>query len=240
MCECNKIKEIFNSNGIVLTDYQVEQFKNYYKLLVEWNEKINLTAITEYENVIRKHFLDSASLMFHVKHLNEGDKIKLLDMGTGAGFPGMVLAILFPNWQITLVDSLQKRINFLQIVVNKLGLEHVHLYHGRAEDYGKNQLFREQFDIVTSRAVAELTILLEYCIPFVKIGGFFVSYKGRRFEEEMDCSRNALEKLKCTVTKIEKYNLNEEEERVLLFVQKNEATEERYPRKPGKIKKQPL
>ncbi len=236
----SKVQTIFGDKGILLTDWQVEQFEKYYELLIKWNTKINLTAITEYEDVIWKHFFDSASIMFHVKHLSDCETIRLLDLGTGAGFPGMVLAILFPNWRITLVDSLQKRIDFLKIVVRELGLEHVELYHGRAEDYGRDGQFREQFDYVVSRAVAELPMLLEYCVPFVKMNGFFVSYKGRRYAEEMEQSRNSLSELGCSVETVEPYSLGDGEERFLLFIRKNESTKEKYPRKPGKIKKQPL
>ena len=236
----NKIQNIFSDKGILLTDYQVEQFEKYYELLIEWNDKINLTAITEYEDVVWKHFFDSASIMFHVKHLQNCETIRLLDLGTGAGFPGMVLAILNPEWQITLVDSLQKRIDFLQIVASELKLDNVSMYHGRAEDYGQKQNFREQFDYVVSRAVAELPVLLEYCVPFAKVNGFFVPYKGRRYEEEIESSQNALKELACSIDRVEIYRLADGEERALIFVKKNFSTDDKYPRKPGKIKKKHL
>ena len=237
------MKEIFAARQIEISDRQEQQFQKYYELLVEWNRKINLTAITEYEEVIWKHFIDSAFLVCSsiMTPGKKDDSIRILDLGTGAGFPGMVLAILCPDWQITLVDSLRKRIDFLQFVTEELQLENVRLFHGRAEDYGQDEKFRGQFNFVVSRAVAELPILLEYCIPFVKEKGYFVSYKGKRYEEEIQDSGNAFDKLDCELRRVETYTLSDKEEkRYLLFIQKNHPTDEKYPRKPGKIKKQSL
>ena len=234
------IKKMFSECNIELSGKQEEQFQNYYELLVEWNEKMNLTAITEYEEVIWKHFIDSALLTkSNLYQQKEGKNV--LDMGTGAGFPGIVLAILSPEKEFTLVDSLQKRIDFLTIILEKLELKNVRLFHGRAEDYGQKKNFRNQFDFVVSRAVAELPLLLEYCIPFVKVNGYFISYKGKKYKEEIDYSENAFKELTCQLDKIENYILkNKEEERVLLFIRNNAPTNSKYPRRAGKPKKKPL
>lgn len=234
------MKTVFLENGIEISDRQEEQFKQYYELLIEWNEKINLTAITEYEEVLRKHFIDSA-LLVRSEKFKEAKESSVLDMGTGAGFPGIVLAILSPKKKFTLVDSLNKRIDFLKIVIDKLALDNVEVFHGRAEDYGKDENFRNQFDFVVSRAVAELPILLEYCIPFVKVSGYFVPYKAKKYEDEIDSSANAFEKLNCSLEKVEEYLLpKEEEKRYLLYIRNNEMTDSKYPRRAGKPKKQPL
>lgn len=234
------IRKIFCECNIELSEKQVQQFQNYYELLIEWNRKINLTAITEYEEVIWKHFIDSA-LLTKSNLYQEKEKNSILDMGTGAGFPGIVLAILSPEKKFTLVDSLQKRIDFLTIVIKELELENVILFHGRAEDYGQKLNFRNQFDFVVSRAVAELPLLLEYCIPFVKVDGYFISYKGKKYKDEIDCSVNAFKKLTCQIENIEKFVLkNREEERILLFIKNNATTNSKYPRRAGKPKKKPL
>ena len=200
------IKEIFRENGLEITDHQEEQLQRYYELLIEWNRKINLTAITEYKEVIYKHFLDSAfivkSELFQKKEIST-----VLDLGTGAGFPGIVLAVLCPRYRFTLVDSLMKRIDFLRIVKKELELDHITLHHGRAEDLGRQKEFRNQFDYVVSRAVAELPVLLEYCIPFVRKEGYFISYKGKRYQEEINNSNMALQILSADIKKIEKYEL---------------------------------
>lgn len=232
------IKEIFRGNGLEITDHQEEQLQRYYELLIEWNKKINLTAITEYKEVIYKHFLDSAfivkSELFQKKEIST-----VLDLGTGAGFPGIVLAVLCPWYRFTLVDSLMKRIDFLRIVKEELELDHITLHHGRAEDLGRQKEFRNQFDYVVSRAVAELPVLLEYCIPFVRKEGYFISYKGKRYQEEINNSNMALQILSADIKKIEKYELMDEE-RFLIFVENLSLTEEKYPRRAGKIKKNPL
>lgn len=231
------MKEIFEKNGIAISEKQEQQLKRYYELLVEWNEKINLTAITDYKEVVRKHFLDSALLLQCEKFFGKG---KVLDVGTGAGFPGMVLAIFSPEKEFVLLDSLGKRVDFLKLVADELGLKNVSSYHGRAEDYGRNEEFRNQFDFVVSRAVAELPLLLEYCIPFVKKDGYFVSYKGKKYKEEIQISANAFEQLDCVKDDIYNFLLEEKEERVLLFIKNKELTNSKYPRKAGKPKKKPL
>ncbi len=234
------IQKVFKQNEIIISDEQENQLKKYYQLLIEWNSKMNLTAITEYDKVIWKHFIDSALIVKSIIYREE-NRTSILDMGTGAGFPGIVLAILSPNKQFTLVDSLQKRIDFLSVVVAELKLKNVKLYHGRAEDLGKKEEFRNQFDFVVSRAVAELPLLLEYCIPFVKEKGYFVSYKSKKYKEEIKSSEHAFSELSCELERTEKYNLHEiEDERILLFIKNNSITNEKYPRRAGKPKKKPL
>ncbi len=231
------MKEIFEKNGISITDKQENQLKKYYELLVEWNEKINLTAITEYKEVVWKHFIDSALLL---KCMEFSNGKRILDVGTGAGFPGMVLAILSPEKEFVLLDSLGKRVEFLKLVADELNLQNVSSYHGRAEDYGRKEDFRNQFDFVVSRAVAELPLLLEYCIPFVKKNGYFISYKGRKYKEEIENSTNAFEKLYCESKTVYEFSLENEEERFLVFIENKENTDLKYPRKAGKPKKKPL
>ena len=232
------IKEIFTENGIMITEEQEEMLQLYYEILVEWNVKMNLTAITEYKDVILKHFLDSALILKSEYFINR-KHASVLDIGTGAGFPGIVLAILCPQYTFTLVDSLMKRIEFLHIIKKELKLNHVSLYHGRAEDLGHQIEFRNQFDFVVSRAVAELPVLLEYSIPFVKEQGYFVSYKGKRCNEEVEISHRALEKLSAEIVEVEEYSLAKEC-RFLIFLKNVSITDVRYPRKAGKVKKKPL
>ncbi len=236
----NKIKHIFEDNNIQISSEQSSRLYHYYELLIEWNKRINLTAITEYEEVIRKHFLDSAILVNYLNQTYSDHKNRVLDLGTGAGFPGIVLALFCPNYKFTLLDSLQKRIDFLKLVVSELELNNVELYHGRAEDYGRKVEFRNQFDFVVSRAVAELPILMEYCIPFVKKDGLFISYKGAKYLDEIDTSKNACLELNCNIENIEEFILNNIEKRYLLFIRNKEITNEKYPRKSGKPKKKPL
>lgn len=237
------IKRIFKENGIDITDYQKQQLQRYYDILSEWNKKINLTAITEYKDVIVKHFLDSAlilkSELFVGQRLSDAGDSSVLDLGTGAGFPGIVLAVLYPGYHYTLVDSLNKRIEFLHIIKEELGLDQIRLYHGRAEDFGRDPEFRNQYDFVVSRAVAELPVLLEYCIPFVKPEGYFISYKGKKCEEEIKLSQRALQELNVFVERKEQYILSGEA-RYLLFIKNLSETNQKYPRKAGKIKKNPL
>ncbi len=233
------MKKIFETYGIVLSQQQEKMLNTYYELLVSENEKMNLTSITEYEDVVWKHFLDSSFLMLD-DIWKKSNSARVLDVGTGAGFPGMVLAILNPDKKFVLLDSLNKRIDFLQKVIEELSLKNVETFHGRAETFGRKEEFRNQFDFVVSRAVAELPVLMEYCIPFVKKEGYFISYKGKRQEEEIEKASHAFTELGAVFRYCKKYRLREEEERYLLFIQNNELTKDKYPRKDGKPKKKPL
>ena len=233
------IKKVFDSYDILLSEYQCNQLNRYYELLVEWNEKINLTAITDYEEVIWKHFLDSA-LLLKCSVFQQTKRNRILDLGTGAGFPGLVLAILCPECEFYFVDSLKKRIDFLSIVCEELQIENVQLFHGRAEECGRRKDFRNQFDFVISRAVAQLPVLMEYCVPFVKKDGYFVSYKGKKYNDEIKLSENACQKLNIQLEKVEEFRIEDKEERYLLFFKNLSMTDEKYPRKSGKPKKNPL
>lgn len=233
------MKKLFSNYDISISDKQIEQFKNYYDLLIEWNEKINLTAITEYEDVIKKHFLDSC-LLLKVYSSEEFSGKSIIDVGTGAGFPGIPLAILMPETEFTLIDSLNKRIDFLKIVLEQLGLENVKLVHGRAEDLGKDSLYREQFDYCVSRAVASLPLLLEYCSPFIKKDGYLYLYKSKKVTQEIEEAENALNILNCILHKNVEITNEEDYIRYLLEIRKIEFTPDKYPRKAGKPKKKPL
>ena len=224
---------------ITLTNEQFHQFQNYYELMIEWNSFMNLTAITEMDEVIMKHFVDSVSLIQAVPDLAKKG-YSLIDIGTGAGFPGIPLKIVFPDLKITLLDSLNKRVDFLKQVCDKLKINNVTAIHGRAETYGQNEMYRNQFDFVVSRAVAELPILMEYCVPFAKVNGYFVSYKGKKQEEEVKLAENAFHELSAKFDHLDKFSLREKEERYLLFIRKVEETNSKYPRKEGKPKKKPL
>lgn len=233
------MKKVFEQYNIFPKQEQIDELEIYYGELIEWNKKINLTSIVEREEVIWKHFLDSALVMNSDIWKQEENRF-ILDVGTGAGFPGMVLAILNPDKQFYLLDSLKKRIDFLKMIVDKLQLKNVTCFHGRAEVYGRREDFRSQFDLVVSRAVAELPVLMEYCIPFVKKEGYFISYKGKRVEEELQHSVNAFEKLTAEYHHTEQFNLKSGEQRYLLYIRNCEITNEKYPRKEGKPKKKPL
>lgn len=233
------MKERFSQYGIFPTEKQIKQLDQYFDLLIEWNKKINLTSIIEKEEVFWKHFLDSSFVMLSDLWKKEKNA-KILDVGTGAGFPGMVLAILNPEKRFVLLDSLKKRIDFLLLVIQKLNLDNVQVYHGRAEAFARKMEFRNQFDFVVSRAVAELPILLEYCIPFVKRDGYFISYKGKKQEEEIRRSVRAFTELSAKFDHMEEYQLRENEKRVLLYIINQSETNEKYPRREGKPKKKPL
>jgi 16S rRNA (guanine527-N7)-methyltransferase len=223
--------------GIELSDYQKQQFVDYYELLIQWNNVMNLTAITELNEIIEKHFIDSLSI---VKVLIP-TKEKVLDVGTGAGFPGIPLKIVYPELEITLLDSLNKRLKFLEEVICKLKLEHISTLHGRAEDYGKDINYREQFDLCVSRAVAKLSSLSEYCLPYVKVGGYFISYKSGKVQEELDMSINAFQILGAKLKEVGEFKLpNTDIERTLVVLQKNTITPKKYPRSAGKLSKDPL
>lgn len=233
------MKELFSDYNIEVNSEQIEKFDNYYRLLIEWNKKINLTAIINYEDVIKKHFLDSILLLkVYSKDLFTSKNI--IDVGTGAGFPGLPLAIMLPDAEFTLVDSLNKRIEFLKEVIDILKINNITLIHSRAEELGINSDHREKYDICVSRAVAALPLLLEYCSPFIKKEGVLYLYKSLKVEEEIESSKNSLFILNCSINN--KILLAEEEDyqRCILEIKKENYTPDKYPRRPGKAKKKPL
>lgn len=227
-----------NDFGIHLSDVQTEQFLVYYEMLTEWNQMMNLTAITEYEDVMKKHFVDSISL---VKAIDLSEDLSLIDVGTGAGFPGLALKIAFPNLKVTLLDSLNKRIQFLDAVIDKLELNDIETIHGRAEDFAKQEKLREKYDLCVSRAVANLSTLSEYCLPFVKVNGLFISYKSEKIVEELAAAGNAISILGGHVDGQVDFILpNSDVYRNLVVIKKLNETPEKYPRKSGLPSKAPL
>lgn len=224
--------------GIGLTDRQIEKFLLYYEMLVEWNGFMNLTAITEYDEVMKKHFIDSLSL---IKAYDLSQEKKVIDIGTGAGFPGLVLKIAFPQLEITLLDSLNKRIQFLDAVIQNLSLTGVETVHGRAEDFAKPEKLRECFDLAVSRAVSNLSTLSEYCLPFVKQGGYFISYKSEKISEETEAAKNAITLLGGKIRRQIDFTLPDSDiYRNFLLIEKVTATPKKYPRKAGLPSKEPL
>lgn len=239
-----------NEFNIELSDFQLQQFEDYYDLLIEWNSFMNLTAITDFDEVLIKHFIDSVSL---VKAVDLKQKqIRLIDIGTGAGFPGIPLKIVFPDIDMVLLDSLSKRIKFLDEVINKLAMANILTIHGRAEDYAKQSDYRESFDLCVSRAVANLSTLSEYCIPFVKVNGQFISYKSENITKtsvkikngemnEMEAANKAISILGGKVKEqIEFYLPDSDIYRNLVVIDKIKETPKKYPRKAGLPAKEPL
>lgn len=223
-----------------LSKKQILQFISYYELLIDWNSRMNLTAITEFEDVLKKHFIDSLSLISAVSDLAQ-KQYDLIDVGTGAGFPGIPLKIAFPNLKITLLDSLNKRIQFLNEVICKLELQDIEAVHGRAEDFAKPDQFRERFDLCVSRAVANLATLSEYCIPFVKPGGFFISYKSEKVNVELEEAKKAISVLGGSFQKNIEFLLPHSDiTRNFIVIQKKNKTPFKYPRKAGLPSKEPI
>lgn len=237
-----KMSSIFEKDtaelGIQLTDLQFQQFYTYYELLVEWNGFMNLTAITEFEEVMKKHFTDSLSL---VRAYDLSKPVSVIDIGTGAGFPGLPLKIAFPGLKVTLLDSLNKRVKFLDVVIEKLGLDNIDTIHGRAEDFARPDKLREKYDLCVSRAVANMTTLSEYCLPFVKPGGQFISYKSEKVLQEADTAKHAIFLLGGKIKEqVEFYLPNSDIYRNLFVVEKVQSTPIKYPRKAGLPAKEPL
>lgn len=236
----DNLKTLTQRENIILSDETLKKFEIYRKLIIEWNEKINLTAITDEESMNIKHFLDC--LLLTKTKLFEDDK-KVLDVGTGAGFPAIPLKLYNENLSVTMLDSLNKRIKFLNIVIDDLNLKNISAIHGRAEEIGRQNGFREKFDIVSSRAVASLSLLLEFTIPFLKVDGLFLAMKGPSYPEELESSKNAFKKLNCKLEKVLNFKISqngETSERNILIIKKFEKTPEKFPRNMGQIKKKPL
>ena len=229
-----KMIKRFEEAGLMLSEEKAAQFLRYYELLVEWNEKFNLTAITEFDDVVDKHFIDSC---LGSRYLPES-ACSLADIGTGAGFPGIPLKIFRPELNVFLLDSLRKRVDFLNVVISELGLTGISALHGRAEEISRKPEFREKFDVCVSRAVASLNSLSELCIPFVKVGGLFLSYKGQKGSEEAKEAAKAIEILGCSST-LRSETLFDAE-RIFVICDKNKSTPPKYPRGGGKPFSKPL
>ena len=232
----DEFKNLADKSNLKIEKEKIEKFYNYMLLIQEWNEKINLTAITNPKEMIIKHFLDSLTIANQLE-----DDVKIIDIGTGAGFPGIPLKIYNDSLQITLLDSLNKRTIFLKEVIDKLKLQNVEIIHGRAVDFAQNLKYREKYDVAVSRAVAPLNILLEYLIPYVKVGGKIIAMKGSNAIEEINESENALRELNCCIKEEKKIFLPEEKgERYIIVIEKDKKTPRIYPRKAGTPKKKPL
>lgn len=224
-----------------LTEEQLKKFYRYFELLEEKNKVMNLTAITEEREVVTKHFVDSLSLTRVFPELESGREFSVIDVGTGAGFPGIPLKIVYPNLQVTLLDSLKKRVCFLQEVCGQLELEKISAVHGRAEDFGRDENFREAFDLCVSRAVANLATLSEYCLPFVRIGGLFISYKSEEVGEEIKGAESAIKQLGGEIKSIQSFKLPKTDMgRSLIVIEKVRKLSGKYPRKAGLPSKEPL
>ena len=238
MKQNDPLRDSLDKLKIQYNDEQIEQFRSYYELLTEWNKKINLTAITGYEDVVRKHFIDSI-LICSLLDLNKD--IRIIDVGTGAGFPGIPIKILNPDCRIVLLDSLNKRVRFLETVVDELGLDNVECIHGRAEDVSREKKYRASFDLSVSRAVANLSTLCEYCIPFLKKGGMFVSYKSDKADDEINGSENAVRTLGSEITSVKEIALPETDiVRKFVIITNIKQVSNIYPRKAGIPSKDPL
>lgn len=238
MKQNDPLRDSLDKLKIQYNDEQIEQFRSYYELLTEWNKKVNLTAINGYEDVVRKHFIDSI-LICSLLDLNKD--IRIIDVGTGAGFPGIPIKILNPDCRIVLLDSLNKRVRFLETVVDELGLDNVECIHGRAEDVSREKKYRASFDLSVSRAVANLSTLCEYCIPFLKKGGMFVSYKSDKADDEINGSENAVRTLGSEITSVKEITLPETDiVRKFVMITNKKQVSNIYPRKAGIPAKDPL
>lgn len=232
----NLMKKYGEEIEIEFTEEQLQKFYKYMKLLIEWNKKINLTAIVEPKEIILKHFIDSLTILKYTEK-----KKKMIDIGTGAGFPGIPIKIMNKNIEITLLDSLNKRINFLNEVIQTLNLEKIETIHSRIEDFGRSKKYRETYEIVTSRAVANLATLSEYMLPMAKVGGCCICMKGAEVEEEILNSKNAIKILGGNISKIEKFTLPKtDNKRNIIVIDKVKQTPSKYPRKPGMPSKEPI
>ena len=234
----DELKVAATEYGLNLTEDQISAFNKYYELLYEWNKKINLTAITEPKDVAIKHMVDSLSC-FKADLFKENTS--LIDIGTGAGFPGLPLKIFYPSLKLTLLDSLNKRVKFLQLVVDELGLKDVEVIHARSEEAARNKKYREKFDLATARAVARLPIICEYCLPFVKDGGTFIALKGRQYEEEATQAQKAIKVLGGEISDIMPVKLPEiDDKRAVIYIKKVKSTPKTYPRKAGTPERNPI
>lgn len=235
--DLSKFDRALDEFGIILNQVQKDQFLQFYELLTEWNSFMNLTAITEFDEVIEKHFVDSLSIVRAVKI----EQQTLIDLGTGAGFPGIPLHIVYPETTFVLVDSLNKRVKFLNHVIEELKLKKISAVHGRAEELARDSSYREQFDFCVSRAVANLATLSEYCLPFVKQEGYFISYKAEMAQAELDEAKYAINECGGVLDKIERFPLpNTDYGRNIVCIQKKQKTNLKYPRKAGLPAKEPL
>lgn len=224
--------------GIKQDQNQLERFHKFYQLLIEWNKVMNLTGITEYEDVVEKHFVDSLSI---IKAIDLSGIHTVIDVGTGAGFPGIPLKIAFPHLRVVLLDSLNKRIKFLDEVISQLGLTEIRTIHGRAEEYARKEEYREQFDLCVSRAVANLSTLSEYCLPYIQVGGIFVPYKSGEIDDEVEQSKKAVRILGGNIKDVMKFELpGTDIHRSFVLIHKEKHTQKKYPRKAGIPAKEPL
>lgn len=234
----NRLNELLSPLNIELSTKQLDQFQKYYEILIEWNKVMNLTGITEFDDVLRKHFVDSLSI---IRVLDFQNINSVIDIGTGAGFPGIPLKIAFPHLDIVLLDSLNKRLKFLNHVIDELDLIDIRTIHGRAEDFAKQKDYREKFDLCVSRAVANLSTLSEYCIPYVKINGMFVSYKSGDIDDELISCLNAVKILGGNIINVDKFELSGSDDgRSFVCIKKIKSTPKKYPRKAGLPSKEPL